>query len=516
MIVSQRLKSQKFIKKGANGNYTIYIQQHHPPLTMGKTSRIWKFLTYPENWLDLDTSLLDEIAPSWLARREKLMQNSKEYNEFINKLKRKHAIETGIVERMYDIDKGVTETLINEGFIASLISHGDTNIDKNKLLNHLQDHLDAVDFVFDVVKEARPLTKGFICELHQLTTRHQDTAEGRDQFGNKTKIPLIRGRFKERENNPTRSDGTLVMYCPPEHVEAEMEKLIEIYNTLTNQKVHPLIIASWVHHAFSTIHPFQDGNGRVVRLIASLILIKHNFFPITVLREEAKEKYIQALEEADNDKPQKLVNYFAEIQRRNIEEVLNIREVSQTSLSEVTAIFKQKLLNKRKEQRLQYEKLLADRRMLVFEICNTFLNDYKQRLENEFGDSVDLYISSGKPDGVTHQNYYMRQIINYAIEHDYYFNRELPKSYFIFGIDLLDGKKYELGITIHHYGYDDSTLAIGAFLGYKDEIEQDSISLNIKPHVISIAGENDPNNRNINQHLENILTVAIAIIASEI
>jgi len=482
-------------------------------------NRIWKFLEYPTNWIKLDTSLLDEIAPSWFSRREILIKNSKEYDSFINRLKRKHAIETGIVERLYDIDKGVTETLINEGFIASLISHGDTNIDKNKLLNHLQDHLEAVDFVFDVVKENRQLTKGFICELHQLTTRNQDFAEGRDQFGNKTKIPLIKGRFKERENNPTRPDGTVVMYCPPEHVEAEMDKLIQILEVLTEENVHPLLIASWVHHAFTTIHPFQDGNGRVVRLIASLILIKNNFFPITVLREEAKEKYILALEKADNDQPQNLINYFAEIQRRNIEEALNIREVSHTSLTEVTSIFKQKLLNKRKTERQKVEKQLSERRLQVFEICNGFLNDYKNRLQNEFNNSVTLYIGSGKPDDSTRQHYYTQQIINYAVEHDYYFNRYLPKSYFIFGIDLQDGKKYEVGISIHHYGYDESTLAIGAFMEYKGESQNNpdtGITLNIKPHVISITGKNNPNDKNILSHLENILTVSIAIIASEI
>ncbi len=485
-----------------------------------QVQRLWKYISVNENWLQSDTSILDEIAPSWFARREILLINSREYEEFMNRLKRRHAIETGIVERMYDIDKGVTETLINEGFLSSLISHGDTNIEKNKLLNHLQDHLDAVDFIFDIVKENRPLTKGFIYELHQLTTRNQDYAEGRDQFGNKTKIALIKGRFKERENNPTREDGTVIMYCPPEHVDAEMDKLIEIYNFLIEKQVHPLIIASWVHHAFTTIHPFQDDNGRVVRLIASLILIKYNYFPITVLREEAKVKYIEALEQADSGEPQKLITYFAEIQRRNIEEALNIREVSNTTLTEVTSIFKQKIQSKQKEKKLQYERDLANRRMQIFEICNLFLNGYKDRLEKEFGDSVEFYIGSGKPDNENKQRYYYEQIVGYAIRHDYFFNRYLPKSYFIFGIDLKDEKKYELGITIHHYGYDDSTIAIGAFLEYKGASFEDKtdniVPTDIRPHIISIKDGVEPKKRNIHLHLENILTITIAQIASEI
>jgi Fic family protein len=482
--------------------------------------RLWNYISFSDHWKNCDTSLLDEIAPSWFARSEVLRVNSKEYEEFINRLKRRHAIETGIVERMYDVDKGVTETLINEGFISSLVSHGDTNVPKQTLFNHLQDHLDAIDFIFDIVKENRPLTKGFICELHQLTTRHQEFAEGRDQFGNKTKIPLIKGRFKERENNPTREDGTTILYCPPEHVEAEMDRLITIYNELCEQNANPLIIATWVHHAFTTIHPFQDGNGRVVRLIASLILIKSNFFPITVLREEAKVKYIQALEEADDNQPQKLVTYFAEIQKRNIEEALNIKEVSNTSLNEVTNIFKQKILNKQKEKQQQYEKMLAHNRTQIFEYCNKFLNEYKHKLETEFDDSVSFYIGSGNPGDTAKQHYYYEQIVSYAKKHNYYFNRTLPKGYFKFGIEF-ESKKYELGITLHHFGYDDSVIAIGAFLEYKgiilpDETSNTTIPLDIKPHVISIKDDVVSKEKNIRLHLENILTIMIAQIASEI
>lgn len=481
--------------------------------------RLWYYISFSEKWKNCDTSLLDDISPSWFARREVLQANSKEYEEFINRLKRRHAIETGIVERMYDVDKGVTETLINEGFISSLVSHGDTNVPKQTLFNHLQDHLDAVDYIFDVVKENRPLTKGYILELHQLTTRHQEFTEGRDQFGNKTKISLIKGRFKERENNPTREDGTTILYCPPEHVEAEMDQLIEIYNDLTEQKVNPLIIATWVHHAFTTIHPFQDGNGRVARLISSLILIKNNFFPITVLREETKIKYLQALEEADNEQPQKLVTYFAEIQKRNIEEALNIKEVSSTSLSEVTNIFKQKILSKQQEKQQQYERILAENRMQVFHYCSILLNEYKHKLEIEFGDSISSYLGSGRPDDTTKQHYYYEQIVSYAKKHNYYFNRKLPKSYFKFGIEF-DSKKYELGITLHHFGYDDSVMAIGAFLEYKgilaNEDTDTTIPLDIKPHVISIKDEVASKAKNIRLHLENILTVTIAQIASEI
>lgn len=159
-------------------------------MTEQKIHRLWKHIELGQNWLDCDTSTLDDLSPSWYERREVLQNNSKEYQEFIAELKREHAIETGIVERMYDLEKGITETFIKKGFVESYISHNDTNVPIPKLLAHLSDHLDAVDFVFDVVKENRELTIGFIKELHALVTRNQEYAEGRDQFGNKTKIDL--------------------------------------------------------------------------------------------------------------------------------------------------------------------------------------------------------------------------------------------------------------------------------------------------------------------------------------
>ncbi len=290
-----------------------------------KVYRLWKHIDFAESWRNTGTSIIDDISASWFERRKILEDQSKEYEVFLTELKREHAIETGIVERMYDIKKGLTETFIKEGFVQSYISHGDTNVPVPKLMAHLQDHIEAVDFVFDVVKENRELTIGFIKELHALVTRNQETAEGRDQFGNKTQIPLIKGKFKERENNPTREDGTTVPYCPPEQVDSEMDNLVAVFNTLITRQIHPIIIAAWFHHAFTTIHPFQDGNGRVSRLLSSVILIKFGFFLFTVLRDEAMAAYKPALQLADEEKPQMLVNYFQTVQERCIRKAFDLK-----------------------------------------------------------------------------------------------------------------------------------------------------------------------------------------------
>ena len=485
-----------------------------------KTHRLWKPVQFTDNWPDCDTSVLDDISSSWFSRRATLKEDSGEYAEFLNKLKREHAIETGVIERLYDLKKGITETFIKEGFVRSYLSHGDTDIPEQELMAHLNNHLEAVDFIFDVVKENRPLTTGFIKEVHHLVTRSQTQAEGRDQFGNKLKIELLRGAYKVRENNPTREDGTTILYCPPEHVASEMDNLISIYNDLVKREIHPLIIATWFHHAFTTIHPFQDGNGRVARLLTSLIFIKYGFFPFTVLREEAKVRYIKSLEKADNGQPQELVNYFAEVQKRNIQKALNVREVASTSLEEVQKIFAQKVENWRLKREKEHQMLLANNRMEVFKFCSEVLNELKDKMELQLNGGAEITIASCSFNNEGKQHYFYRQIAGYAKKHDYFFNRALPKSWLTYRIELSENKKYQLGITIHHYGYDDTTLAIGSFLEFKssksDEKMDTTLPLAIPPHVISIDGDISTKKKNIRSYLENAMTLALAQIASEI
>jgi len=493
-----------------------------------KIYRLWKPISFSENWKNCDTSIVDDISASWFSRREVLRQNSIEYEEFLNRLKREHAIETGVIERLYDIKKGITETMIKHGWINLSLSHGDTNIPERDLINHLNDHLDAVNVIFDTVKDNRPLTTGFIKELHQLVTRHQHHADGRDPQGRKIKIKLLKGAYKIRENNPTRDDDTIVMYCPPEQVASEMDNLIGIYNSLLEEKIHPLIIATWFHHAFTTIHPFQDGNGRVARLLASMIFIKFDYFPFTVLREEAKLKYINALEKADEEEPQLIVDYFAEVQKKNIQKALNLKEVASTSLEEVQQIFIRKIENWKQKQERDYQLLLGENRMNVFYYCTEVMNDLKNKLVQQINGNANILIKSisfqnmkvHQRSGILLQDFFFHQIVGYANKHDYFFNRSMPKAWITFRIELSDVKKYQLGISIHHFGYDDNTLAIGSFLEFKgsdaDEKEDTTLPLDIPPHVISVDDDIEPKKKNIKSYLENALTLSLAQIASEI
>lgn len=497
---------------------------NEPEKEIYKVFRLWKPIEFTQNWVKCDTSVLDDIVESWYVQREKLQRNSSEYKEFMERLKRKHAIETGIVERMYDLSTGITDTFINDGFRSSILSHGDTNIEPRKLMDFLNDHLEAIDWVFDIIKEERPFSVFMINQLHQLVTRHQETAEGRDAHGNKSQIPLLRGDFKKWENNPVRTDGTKVLYCPPEHVVSEMDNLIKIYGRLSDEKIHPLLLTSWVHHAFSTIHPYQDGNGRVARLLASLIFIKHGLFPLTVLREEAKHRYIDALERADMGNPESFVTYLGELQKRNIQEALNLQEITSSSFEAVQDALIQKI---RTLKQVEKETVASGRRK-IFSVCEEYLEEVEQNLKKKYGKDVAVYLKKSSFDDTSiypptnrlRQDFYFSQIIQYAQKHHYYFNRNLPKAWLTLEFDFSIERKYRIGFTLHHFGYEEGTLAIGVFLEQKSKNEPDTpdsvIPLSISPHVVSVYSNGEAKELNIRRYLEDALTAILGQIANEL
>ena len=58
------------------------------------------------------------------------------------------------------------------------------------------------------------------------------------------------------------------------------------------------MLAAWVRHRFTQIHPFQDGNGRVARLLATLVFSRAEWLPLVVRRDD-RVRYLDALEAAD-------------------------------------------------------------------------------------------------------------------------------------------------------------------------------------------------------------------------
>jgi len=277
----------------------------------------------PKSWPSFVSPRLHNVAEIWKEQRQKLDQSA--ISQFNEQLKRQWAIETGIIENLYTLDRGITRLLVERGIEASLIPHGTANKPVTHIINLMADQKNVVEGLFDFVASARQLSTSYIKEIHAALTEHQETVDGIDTFGKSVTISFRRGDWKKSPNNPSRPDGSYHEYCPPEHVAPEMDRLIDMHLKHQEQSIPPEIEAAWLHHRFTQIHPFQDGNGRVARALATLVVLRAGWFPLVVVSDD-RAKYIHDLEQADFGKLEPLAHFFASLSEAEFLRALKLSE----------------------------------------------------------------------------------------------------------------------------------------------------------------------------------------------
>jgi Fic family protein len=292
----------------------------------------WKpFRDLPERASELSSGEMEALYLVWAEQKDSPVESG-ELEKFNQRLWREWSIETGIIEGIYSLDRGTTEILLEHGIDSSLIPRSATEKDPTLVAEILQDHQDVLEGLFAFVKGERELSVGYVKELHAALLRHQETIKVVDQFGEVFEKKLARGTYKTSPNNPTRPDGYIHEYCPPEHVASEMDRLIALRREHLTKGIPPEVEAAWLHHVFTQTHPFEDGNGRVARAIATLVFLRVGWFPLVVTRDD-RVKYIEALELADNGDLRPLIALFSEIQKRSVIAAIELASQVRPALS---------------------------------------------------------------------------------------------------------------------------------------------------------------------------------------
>jgi Fic family protein len=171
----------------------------------------------------------------------------------------------------------------------------------NGVLLHLQ----------DVVRQEVPITAYFIRGLHASMMGESYSIDAQDPNGNPMQVKGRPGEYKNKPNFVQRGNEKY-SYTSVEDVEPEMRALVEwLQAEEVNEELHPIEIATLFHTRFVTIHPFDDGNGRMGRILMNLILMKSQLAPAIIIREE-KPIYLDALVLAQDGKNQvPLLNLIA-------------------------------------------------------------------------------------------------------------------------------------------------------------------------------------------------------------
>ncbi|MBL8499768.1 MAG: Fic family protein [Nitrosomonas sp.] len=465
---------------------------------------------------------LRALTSVWKEKKGQL-EDDGAYKEFIKKLQREWAIETGIIERLYTWDRGVTEVLIEQGIESAIISHrgGVAQKDAEHIQALINDHLGIIEGLFGYIKGEEPLSEYFIRGLQAQFTAHQDYTEAVTESGNLIRVTLLKGEYKTLPNNPRRPDGIVHSYCPPELTKNEMENLVNIYRE-AEARYSPEIKSAWLHHRFTQIHPFQDGNGRVARALASLVFLREGLFPL-VVRESDRQEYIGALETADAGNLLPLVSFFARRQRDSILKALGLEQQVQQSkyadqiISSALELLKSRFTKEKQTMSIVFEH--ADKLCAIidtkFKSLITTLDTQLRELtppqtKQKYHARMNIADNSSPQ-----RHYFQKQIVDTANHFDYFANSKQYHSWV--RMILTTELEFDYIVTIHGYGHGDTgILAASAFTFLKAPREDgETETLDIHPAAADIfqfnyAESYDSIEKRFLEWLESSLAIALA------
>lgn len=165
-----------------------------------------------------------------------------------------------------------TELVVNEG----------VTIAGKSMREHLEaiNHAEAIDYIKDFAKNSIEISERTIKEIHALVLH----GINRENAGRYRSVPVM-------------ISGSTHVPPQPYLLEKQMEDFIIKFREMEAEKVHPVLIAAFLHDELVRIHPFIDGNGRTSRLLMNLYLLR-NGFTLVALKGNNEEKisYYKALE----------------------------------------------------------------------------------------------------------------------------------------------------------------------------------------------------------------------------
>jgi len=180
------------------------------------------------------------------------------------------------------------------------------------LKDHLEmtGHNEAINWIIEVLKEERPLSESFIRQIHKLLLKEPYEVKAITPEGKETTRTVQVGQYKSVPNHVKTKTGEIFRFATPEETPAMMNDLLTWYEKEKSTKdKNAIILASEFHYKFIRIHPFDDGNGRLARILMNFILMSNGYPPV-VIKSEDKENYFNVLQLADAGQLTPFVEYI--------------------------------------------------------------------------------------------------------------------------------------------------------------------------------------------------------------
>ncbi len=194
-----------------------------------------------------------------------------------------------------------TELVVNEG----------VTIAGKSMREHLEaiNHAEAIDYIKDFAHNSVEISERTIKEIHALVLH----GINRDNAGRYRSVPVM-------------ISGSRHIPPQPYLIGKLMEDFMIRYREMEADKVHPVLIAAYLHDELVRIHPFIDGNGRTSRLLMNLYLLRNGYVIVNLKgNTEDKISYYKALEMSHvEEHPEAFQKLVTEAENASIRRYLSI------------------------------------------------------------------------------------------------------------------------------------------------------------------------------------------------
>lgn len=170
---------------------------------------------------------------------------------------------------------------------TALVVNEGVTISGKSMREHLEaiNHTEAISYIKDIAKQDIEISERTIKEIHALILHGIDRGNA--------------GRYR---TVPVMISGSTHIPPQPYLIEKQMEDFILRFKQMEKEKVHPVLIAAYLHDELVRVHPFIDGNGRTSRLLMNLYLLRNGYVIITLKgSNDAKVSYYMALEKSHTE-----------------------------------------------------------------------------------------------------------------------------------------------------------------------------------------------------------------------
>lgn len=179
----------------------------------------------------------------------------------------------------------------------------------------MRGHDVAIALVRSLAREKRPLGEGDIRDLNRIVLKEGFWRVAETPDGEPTRKWIEPGRYKTQPNHVITATGEIFHFATPEETQARMAAFVQ---WLRAEMEHPTLalpdLLARLHHQFVRIHPFDDGNGRGVRLLLNYVLLRIGLLPL-VVKSRDRDRYLETIAFADAGDLSPLGEFFAEAMR---------------------------------------------------------------------------------------------------------------------------------------------------------------------------------------------------------